>query len=179
MQSTKEPDNSDLLTLLDGRFRGPLMGFFLRRIKNRAEAEDLTQEVFVRLLSTSEPNRIKHADAFVFQVAANLLIDRSRFQARRAPTSSDQTKNGRADELTSDLVEDRDPQRVLLSRETLVEALRMLDALGERTRDIFILFRLENMKQRDIAAIYGIAQSTVEKHVMKAALHLASRYGRE
>jgi DNA-directed RNA polymerase specialized sigma24 family protein len=33
------------------------------------------------------------------------------------------------------------------------------------------------MKQKDIAALYGIGQSTVEKHVMKAVLHLANRYG--
>ena len=33
------------------------------------------------------------------------------------------------------------------------------------------------MKQKDIAALYGIAQSTVEKHVMRAMLHLATRCG--
>ncbi|MDE2306564.1 MAG: sigma-70 region 4 domain-containing protein, partial [Gammaproteobacteria bacterium] len=45
----------------------------------------------------------------------------------------------------------------------------------DRTRDIFVLFRLEHMKQKDIAALYGIAQSTVEKHVMRAVMHLATR----
>lgn len=179
MQSADGSDNPELRITLDGRFRGPLMSFFLRRIKNRAEAEDLTQEVFVRLLGASEPNRIRDAEAFVFQVAANLLVDRSRFEARRALTSCIPLEDAWPGELTGELVEDREPQRVLLSRESLVEALRMLDTLGERTRDIFILFRLENMKQKDIAAIYGIAQSTVEKHVMKAVLHLASRFGRE
>ena len=47
---------------------------------------------------------------------------------------------------------------------------------SKRTRNIFILFRLEHMKQKDIAAFYGIGQSTVEKHVMKAVLHLTTRY---
>lgn len=179
MQSADGSDNPDLRAALDGRFRGPLMSFFLRRIKDRSEAEDLTQEVFVRLLSTFESNRIRDAEAFVFQVAANLLIDRSRFEARRALTSWIPIEDAWAGELKSEFVEAREPQRVLLSRESLVEALRMLDDLGERTRDIFILFRLENMKQKEIAAIYGIAQSTVEKHVMKAVLHLATRFGRE
>ena len=60
---------------LDARFRVPLMSFFLRRIRNRAEAEDLTQEVFVRLIGTTEPDRIKCAEAFVFRVATK-LVDR-------------------------------------------------------------------------------------------------------
>jgi len=34
------------------------------------------------------------------------------------------------------------------------------------------------MKQKDIAVLYGIGQSTVEKHVMRAVLHLARRCGR-
>jgi len=33
------------------------------------------------------------------------------------------------------------------------------------------------MKQKDIAALYGIGLSTVEKHVIKAVVHLANRYG--
>jgi RNA polymerase sigma-70 factor (ECF subfamily) len=55
--------------------------------------------------------------------------------------------------------------------------LACLDALDERTKNIFILFRLEGMRQKDIAAAYGISVSTVEKHVMAAVLHLAKRFG--
>jgi RNA polymerase sigma-70 factor (ECF subfamily) len=65
----------------------------------------------------------------------------------------------------------------LLGKDALADVLRSLDELGERTRNIYVLFRLENMKQKEIAALYGIGVSTVEKHVMKAALHLAVRYG--
>jgi RNA polymerase sigma-70 factor (ECF subfamily) len=82
-------------------------------------------------------------------------------------------------QLESQLVEAISPERVLLSEDSLADVLRSLEELGELTRNIFILFRLENMKQKDIAALYGIGQSTVEKHVVKAVLHLANRYGTE
>ena len=72
-------------------------------------------------------------------------------------------------------MEDRDPERVLLARESYAEVLAALDELGQRTRDIYVLFRLESMKQKEIAALFGIARSTVEKEVMKATLHLALR----
>jgi RNA polymerase sigma-70 factor (ECF subfamily) len=55
--------------------------------------------------------------------------------------------------------------------------LSALDELGGRTKNVFLLFRLEGMKQRDIAALYGIGVSTVEKIVMAATLHLAKRFG--
>jgi RNA polymerase sigma factor (sigma-70 family) len=180
MQSADERPSAtdDLRSRLDARFRGPLMSFFLRRIKNRAEAEDLTQEVFVRLIGSAGLSRIEDADAFIFKVAANLLLDRHRRDARRSTPGAGPFDEALVTELTRELIEDRGPERVLLSQESLADALKTLGELGERTRDIFILFRLENMKQRDIAALYGIAQSTVEKHVCRAVLHLATRYGR-
>ena len=62
---------------LNRRFRPALMAFFLRRIGNHAEAEDLTQEVFARLMAMGAEN-LHQADAYVFQMAANLLRDRGR-----------------------------------------------------------------------------------------------------
>ena len=75
------------------------------------------------------------------------------------------------------LAEEINPERVLIGRESLVEVLACLDELGERTKNIFILFRLEGMKQKAIAAIYGVSLSTVEKQVMTAVLHLAKKFG--
>jgi len=47
--------------------------------------------------------------------------------------------------------------------------------LPERTRDIFILFRVEKMRQAEIAKRLGVSVSAVEKHVIRAAAHLARR----
>ena len=162
---------------LDARFRRPLMSYFRRRIGDHAEAEDLTQQVFMRLLAAEDFERVDQAEGYVFTVAANLLKDRGRRAARRGDQSVAPPNPDLISELTHEAVEDRSPERVLLGRETLADVLRTLDALGERTRDIYILFRLENMKQREIATLLGIGQSTVEKHVVKATLHLARTYG--
>src|SRR3546814_18012524 len=75
--------------------------------------------------------------------------------------------------VARECVEDRSPERVLLGQDALQQVLAALAELNERTRDIYILFRLENIRQREIASLYGISQSTVEKEVMRATLHLA------
>jgi RNA polymerase sigma-70 factor (ECF subfamily) len=169
---------SDLRSQLNTRFHGPLMSFFLRRIRDRTQAEDFTQEVFLRVIRASQVEPIERADSFVFKVAMNVLRDFHRRTRRNGNAILVPLDDALSDDFNSQLVEDISPERVLLSRDSLAEALHALNELGERTRNIFVLFRLENMKQKDIAAYYGIAQSTVEKHVVKAVLHLAARCGK-
>jgi RNA polymerase sigma-70 factor (ECF subfamily) len=164
---------------LNTRFQGPLMSYFQRQVKDKHLAEDLTQEVLLRVVRASRLKKIEHAEGYIFQVAANLLKDHWRQVRRTTPATHVPIEEALAGELESQLVEDLSPERVLLIEESLSNALRTLGELGELTRNIFILFRLENMKHKEIAALYGIGRSTVEKHVMKAVLHLANRYGRK
>ncbi len=165
----------ELVQELDSRFRRPLISFFLRRVQDRAEAEDLTQQVFLRLIGSDATNNLEHADRFIFTVAANLLKDRAKSAARHyeVPTIDSEL----VEIVTFEAQESRSPERILSSRETLAEVFAVLDELGDRTKSIFVLFRLENMKQREIAELLGIGVSTVEKHVIKATLHLASKCG--
>ncbi len=162
---------------LGTRFSGPLLSFFLRRLKDRAQAEDLTQEVLMRIISVCDADLIQNAESYVFTAAANLLRDHRRRVLRNPTLSSRPIEEALADEVRNHLVEDRSPERVLIGETTLTQVLQALDELSELTRNVFVLFRLESMKQKEIAALYGIGQSTVEKHVMKAVLHLVARCG--
>lgn len=172
---TRTASDNTLLSQIDARYRRALMSFFMRRVRDRSEAEDLTQRAFLRLMNAMQRGSVANTEAFLFTIASNLVHDHFRQRTRH---SADTTVSVDADlvgSLMQEIVEDRSPERVLIGEETIVDTLRTLDELGERTRDIFILFRLEHMKQRDIADLYGISQSTVEKHVARATLHLALR----
>ena len=162
---------------LGARFQRPLLSFFLRRVRDRSLAEDLTQDVLLKVVRASEKGQIERADSYVFKVAINLLRDQKRRAQRSGPAVFLPIEEDRDGHLESQLVEAISPERVLLSEDSLADVLRSLEELGELTRNIFILFRLENMKQKDIAALYGIGLSTVEKHVIKAVVHLSNRYG--
>lgn len=160
---------------LAARFSAPLLSYFLRRVRDRAQAEDLVQDALLRVIRASELEVIEHPESYVFKVAANLLKD-SRRHALRHPTVTCPTPaEGEVEEM---LVDERSPERVLDGETSLAQVLQALGELSELTRNVFVLFRLEHMKQKDIATLYGIAQSTVEKHVMRAMLHLARRCGR-
>jgi RNA polymerase sigma-70 factor (ECF subfamily) len=159
---------------LYARFHAPLIRYFRKRIGDRAEAEDLAQEVFVRLVKAEGTFSLASADAYVFTIAANLLRDRQRRAAShqlQAHCSLDQAADGKY----ADLVEAIEPERVLRGREDLKLVLEALAELDERTRNIFLLFRLERLRQREIAAIYGISEGAVEKRILKASIHIAAR----
>jgi RNA polymerase sigma-70 factor (ECF subfamily) len=162
---------------LDRSFRGPLVAYFMKRVNNRNEAEDLTQEVFIRLLNHPDKNNGQTIDGYVFTIAANLLRDRAKSAATAHRTriqSLDVLDEEQA--FSANLVEDRNPERVLVGRQTIQDVLEALSELGERTRDIFILARLENVQHREIAKMYGISVSAVEKMMMKAMAHLGARF---
>jgi RNA polymerase sigma-70 factor (ECF subfamily) len=161
-----------LLNRLSARYRGPLTSYFLRRVRRRDEAEDLTQEVFLRMVRslqrTDGDEPIDNPEAFLFRTAVNLLRDR----ARRAKTFA-----GHLAEAVhrDESVEVRSPERVLQGRQSLRSAMTALEELDTRTRDVFILHRLEGLKYAEIATLYGVSSSSIEKYMIKALAHLARR----
>ncbi|HXS20021.1 MAG TPA: sigma-70 family RNA polymerase sigma factor [Steroidobacteraceae bacterium] len=163
---------------LAARFSAPLLSYFLRRVRDRAQAEDLVQDALLRVIRASEGEVIEHPESYVFKVAANLLKDSRRHAVRHPTVAGAAMEEGAAGEVGEALVDERSPERVLDGETSLAQVLQALNELSELTRNVFVLFRLEHMKQKDIAALYGIAQSTVEKHVMRAVVHLARRCGR-
>ena len=171
---TASPGGEDLAV----RYSAPLLSYFLRRIKDRSQAEDLVQDALLRVIRASESEVIEHPESYVFKVAANLLKDSRRHAVRHPTVTRATVEEGAGGEVEETLVDERSPERVLDGETSLAQVLQALSELSEMTRNVFVLFRLEHMKQKDIAVLYGIGQSTVEKHVMRAVLHLARRCGR-
>ncbi|WP_219339726.1 RNA polymerase sigma factor [Luteimonas salinisoli] len=153
---------------LNRRFRPGLMAFFLRRLGNHAEAEDLTQEVFIRLAGV-DAARVQSAEAYIFQMAANLLRDRSRREKVRFDYRAEAMV---AADAGVDLL---DPLRVAADRESLAGLAAALGELPGRARTIFILYRLENVDKRDIAQAFEISLSTVERELTRVMAHLTRR----
>ena len=168
----------DMGQTLEREYRGPLMAFFLRRVRNRTEAEDLTQEVFVRILRGGGQTEAAISPAFIFTIAANLLRDRARrMQTTGGPLVPLAGETG-VGPVDAKLREEISPERVLLGKEALERVHKALAKLSPQTRDIFLLFKLEQMKQKQIAEIYGISVSAVEKHIVAALTHVTKELRR-
>jgi RNA polymerase sigma factor (sigma-70 family) len=150
------------------RFRPALVAYFLRRVRDPAEAEDLAHDVLLRLAGVPL-EQLRSADAYVFQVAANLLKDRARRSKVRADFAAAEAAADEAEEFET---RGLDPERIEAARRSLTALVARLRELPERTREIFILYRIENVARRDIAQAYGLSLSTVEKEITRATAFL-------
>lgn len=149
------------------RYRAPLRGFFSKRVKDAAEVDDLTQEVFLHLLRRARGAPIEHVEQYVFQVAANALRD-----WRRRREVRDQDAHESFDAEIHQPATEISPERVLLGREAIERVTAVLRGLPERTRDVFVLRALEQRKYAEIAELMGISVRAVEKHMAKALAQL-------
>ena len=175
-QTAREGDRrpgGDALVDLNARFARPLRSFFRKRAYNEQEADDLVQEVFVRLAARESGASMDHAEAYIFQMAANLLRDRARRHATR--TAADRAlEAGDANSF-----EEISPERVLLGKQRLALLERVLGDLPERTRVVFLLHRFEELKYAEIARRLEISVSSVEKHMMEAMRQIKTRFERD
>ena len=159
----KPVDTADFLA----QYRPALISFFRRRCRNSAEAEDLAQDVILRTLNRRWSN-LEEAKGYLFRTAANIWCDRGRRQASNGKAEIPWDEN-----IVSEVSAGIPVERVLLSEEELHRVNVALLKLSERSRVIFILNRLEQMKNSQIATMLGISESAVEKHMATALAHLA------
>ncbi|GBQ88164.1 RNA polymerase sigma-24 factor [Gluconacetobacter johannae DSM 13595] len=133
----------------------------IRRITGRHDAEDLLQAAVQRFLERGQEG-VRNPDAYLVRSARNLAVD----QARRERHGAVAPYEG--DDVGSVPCPSPQPDAVLMARQRLQRLREGCAQLDARTREIFLLHRLEGLSYRDIALRLEISVSAVEKHVSKA-----------
>ena len=127
------------------------------------DADDLIQEAFLRLQLYCQEKPVEHSEAFLVRTVLNLSVDERR--SARSRTTSE------ASVEVLPLIDTRPPpEEVLATQQRLQRVMQALEALPPRAREVFILHRAEGYSYEQIGRQLGIARSTVEKHMAKAAL---------
>jgi RNA polymerase sigma factor (sigma-70 family) len=142
-----------------------LRRFFRSRVRDYDDADDMVQEVFVRLARDDNVECLRNASAWLQRVARNLVLDRARSAEIR-----NMAKRVSLDE--ADLPAIQPDQMLGLEAADMRYRYEVaLNALSERTREVFLLHRIEELSYREIANTLGISVSTVEYHMMRALAH--------
>ncbi|MCF6215899.1 MAG: sigma-70 family RNA polymerase sigma factor [Emcibacter sp.] len=160
---------NDQFALLMETYSRPLERFFRRRVRVQVEVDDLIQEVFYRLIRRHGQSEIENPQAYLFQIAANILRDR--FRRAQKTRNDDHQLFDEALHAHDDI----SPERILIGRDQVRFLKSAMLELPEKTRNIFILQRFEDMKYHEIAVHLDISVSTVEKHMMKAIKHITGK----
>ena len=121
---------------------------------------DLVQDAFCRAANSKQASQLHNPVAFLRRIARNLLIDRIRQERRRETIVS---FDDAIDAPTAATQEDE------LQASDLLRAYEgALDRMPGKTRQIFLLHRVEERSYREIHELLGISVAGVEYHMMKA-----------
>lgn len=137
--------------------RDPVYRYFICILGNTAEAEDLTQEVFLRLYRHwRQGHKVKNVRAWIFRVAHNLAID---WQRTKSPFKSlDAEAWAKASDRNSDPSPNAEQQ--VIKREQDGRFSAVLSQLSPQERECFSL-RAEGLSYREIAAVLGMRPPTL------------------
>lgn len=169
----------DAFTILVRRHKTPIYNFVLRQVRSASAAEDLVQEVFVRVVKNA--STFKHEARFttwVYSIARNLCIDHLRKMSLRrhpsldhGPTSGGAT-GGRDGPSLSERIPDSHPSSAADRRATSTDIgeriIAAVEKLPSEQREVFLLRELGKVPFKEIARMTGVPENTVKSRMRYA-----------
>jgi RNA polymerase sigma-70 factor (ECF subfamily) len=163
----------DAFALLVKRYMKQIYNFVLRQLRAPALAEDVTQEVFMRLVQNAAD--FKHEARFstwLYAIARNLCVDQlRRLQHRRHP-SLDQPLGDSDGRTLGDAVPNlhysASAERAAVGSEVQATIAKAVEALPEEQREVFLLREVADLPFKEIAEIIGVPENTVKSRMRYA-----------
>src|SRR5215471_6613179 len=168
LERIRRGDTSGAAELFE-RYAPALLRFTDRLLSDRASAEEVTQEVFVKLIARAHQydGRAEVA-SWLFAIAANACRDRRR-RDRRAPVIA-------MDALPEPVAREEGVERVLIDRQRRDAVRSALAALSEEQREALVLARYHGMPYAEIADVLGISVGAVKTRIFRAVEGLKIRF---
>jgi RNA polymerase sigma-70 factor (ECF subfamily) len=174
MVRVKEGDGASFGVLLD-KHRSPVVHFLYRMVQNHAVAEELAQEVFLRVYrsrSTYEPTA--RFTTWLFRIATHLALNALR-------DGKNERLQERLDDDTGDTpvrqVSDHRPsvEQSMVYQAKLDEVRRAIAALPEKQRAAVLMHKYEEMEYTQIARVLSCSESAVKSLLFRAYETLRAR----
>lgn len=147
---------------LYGEHHGWLKGWLRTRTGNSADAADLAQDTFVRMLTLRQLPVLREPRHYLATIARGLLIDKARRQTLERAYLEVLAARPEPLEVS--------PETYHLIIESLLAIDTLLDGLGARTRQIFLMVQLEGLSYVQVGRQLGLSVTTVKNHLGKALL---------
>jgi len=156
--------------ILFERYYSKIKGFAKGLTKDECAAEDIVANVFMKLWYNKEKlASLSNLSGYLFSVTKNEVIDH--FRARKYLTDYLQS-------LENDYTEEAEPEELYDSNKIQEIVDRVVETMPEQRRKIFIMSRMENMSNGEIAEKLNISKRTVEKHISLALDQLRPALGK-
>lgn len=170
--------DNDAFNYLVQKYRRPMVSFMYRMVRNSAVAEELAQEVFLRVYRSRESYA---ADAkfttWLYRIATNLAVNHARDTKHERPelkVSIDEPDQETG--LTVDVADGSlNAEQGILRRERLEAIRRQVHALPERQRAAVLMHKYQGMDYRQIAEVLKLSESATKSLLFRAYETLRER----
>ena len=174
-------DDLDAYEALAARYRNRIQNYVARYSGCAADAEDLTQEVFIKAYLAIKKFRGQCSfQTWLYQIANNVCVDRfRRVKRERIAYSLDDPVGTEEGEVGREIPDTaRGPEELAQSREVRDQVQKALTQLSEKLRPVVILHDLEGMRYEEIAEILKIPVGTVKSRLFNARMELRNKLRR-
>jgi RNA polymerase sigma-70 factor (ECF subfamily) len=174
--------DQEAFTALHDRYARELVNYFNRQCYDRALAEDLKQETFLRIFLARDRYRPEATfRTFLYTVARNLWIDRYRSRKSAPPMISGDLRVGEDGARIVDLLpaDGRGVVNEIADHEAVELVRQARDRLPEAQREVFLLVQEQGLKYREVAEILDVPVGTVKSRMNAALTTLRGLLGRE
>jgi RNA polymerase sigma-70 factor (ECF subfamily) len=148
---------NDIVTRSFNEFSPYITNYISSKINNRCDAEDLAQDVFVRLMDYKQMLRPETVKSFLFTIARNIVIDYLRRQYKKQEISANMF------EFMPTFVNDIESK--LHEKEILSLERTMLSTFSPQRRNVYMLCRYDEKSVPEISQKLNISLRTVESHL--------------
>ncbi|MCS6860026.1 MAG: sigma-70 family RNA polymerase sigma factor [Abditibacteriales bacterium] len=160
------------------RYKNKVHNYIARMVNDADDAEDLTQDVFVKaFISLGSFRGEASLQTWLYRIATNLCIDRARRRKRqRWDTMSldEPVRDDEDDEIGRDVPDvEADPYRHLERKELRQQVRRALGRLSEKLRAVIVLYDVQGLSYEEIAQVLGCPLGTVKSRLFNARAELA------
>lgn len=147
-----------------------LVAFLQCRLGSLADAQELAQETWLRMLALERPEQVDSPRAFLFRIAANLAVDRQRMRKLRDALPLDE-----APEPPPELHLAPMPERHVAASAQWRDLQEALRELPPKTSQAFVLHAIEGRDFEAIAQTMKLSARMVRYHVTRALAHCRAR----
>jgi len=153
------------------KFRRPMVSFMYRMTRNQSVAEELAQEVFLRVYRSRQTYAASAKfTTWLYRIATNLAVNHARDTKYERPENTvnidePDTETG----LTVDVADRRmNAEQGMLRRERLAAIRKHVEALPERQRAAVIMHKYQSMDYKQIAAVLKLSESATKSLLFRA-----------
>ena len=153
------------------KYRRPMVGFMYRMARNTAAAEDLAQEVFLRVYRSRESYEASAKfTTWLYRIATNLAVNHARDTRHERPEV--QVSLDEPDEETGTTIELPDgslnAEQAMVRRERMLAIRRKVEALPELQRLAVIMHKYQQMDYKQIAEVLKKSESATKSLLFRA-----------